>query len=178
MSRVGAKPVEIPSGVKVTVEGGCLRAKGAVGELTLDFPPMVSAAVEGNQVKVVRQGETRDVKSLHGLSRSLVVNMLEGVSKGFSKALEIEGVGFRATLQGQNLTIALGFASPVEYTVPEGVKVVVQDGTKVGVSGPDKQKVGDVAARIRSFYPVEPYKGKGIKYKGEHVRRKVGKTVA
>lgn len=178
MSRVGQTPIEVPDGVSVSVEGTKVRAKGAQGELTVDLPPGITAAVEGNLVRVARPDDLRESRSFHGLGRSLLANMIEGVNKGFSKELEIEGVGFRAALQGKTLVLTVGFSSPIEYQVPDGIAIDVPGGTKIKVSGPSKQLVGQVAARIRAFCPVEPYKGKGIQYKGEHVRRKVGKTVA
>ncbi|MDD4872717.1 MAG: 50S ribosomal protein L6 [Kiritimatiellae bacterium] len=176
MSRVGQKPVEIPSGVTVTVNGSDVRVKGAKAELTMAMPSGVSATVEG--AKVIVKIDDIEKGNLHGLTRTLIANMIEGVTKGYSKELEIQGVGFKAALQGQKLQMSLGFPKPVEYTVPDGIKIVVTEGTAIVVSGADKQQVGDVSARIRSYFPAEPYKGKGIRFKGEYVRRKVGKTVA
>ena len=178
MSRIGQKPVDILSGVTVSVTGTRVTVKGAQGELLLDLPPGISAEVKDGKVNLRRPDDLRTSKSFHGLSRTLVANMIDGVSKGFSKELEIQGVGFKAALQGQTLSLSLGFASPVEFAVPKDVKVTVDAGINLVVRGPDKQRVGDTAAQIRSFYPAEPYKGKGIRYKGEYVRRKVGKTVA
>jgi large subunit ribosomal protein L6 len=179
MSRIGQKPIEIPAGVTVTVANGVVTVKGKLGELRLDLPKIISAeVVDGKQVKVSRPGDSRQEKSFHGLTRTLIANMLVGVAQGYSKALEIEGVGYKASIQGPNLMLSLGFATPVTYAIPAGIKVTEEGGTKLVVSGSDKQKVGDAAARIRGFYPVEPYKGKGIRYKDEHVRRKEGKTVA
>ncbi len=178
MSRTGQKPIDIPDGVTVNVQGPDISVKGRLGELSMAVHDPIAASVDNGKVVVTRQNDTKTGKSLHGLTRSLIANMIEGVAKGFSKQLEIQGVGFKAAVQGQKLVVMLGFSSPVEYTVPEGVTVAVEGATKVVVSGTDKQKVGDTAARIRSFFPAEPYKGKGIRYKGEHVRRKVGKTVA
>jgi large subunit ribosomal protein L6 len=176
MSRVGQKPIEILSGVTVTVNGAAVRVKGAKTELVMNMPAGVSAVVEGGKV-VVKIADTEQ-GNLHGLTRTLIANMIEGVTKGYSKELEIQGVGFKAALQGQKLQMSLGFPKPVEYVVPDGIKIVVTEGTALVVSGADKQQVGDVSARIRSYFPAEPYKGKGIRYKGEYVRRKVGKTVA
>ena len=178
MSRIGEKPIDIPSGVTLTVDGSLVVVSGSKGELRREVPSCLSAAVEGNEARVARCDDTKTSRSLHGLFRSLIANMVEGVDKGFRKDLEIQGVGFRAAAEGQKVVMTLGFASPVEYTVPDGVTVVSTKGTDVVVTGADKQQVGDVAARIWSFFPAEPYKGKGIRYKGEHVRRKVGKTVA
>ena len=176
MSRVGQKPIEIPSGVTVTVNGLDVRVQGAKAELAMTMASGVTAVVEGG--KVVVKVSDAEKGNLHGLTRTLIANMIVGVVKGYSKELEIQGVGFKAALQGQKLQLWLGFPKPVEYTVPDGIKVVVTEGTAMVVSGADKQKVGDVSARIRSFFPAEPYKGKGIRFKGEYVRRKVGKTVA
>lgn len=178
MSRIGKQPVGIPDGVTVAVQGAEVSAKGPQGELSITLSGPVSAAVKDGTVVVDRSEESREGRSFHGLARSLIANMVEGVSKGFSKKLEIQGVGFRAAIQGQKLTMTLGFSKPVEFTAPDGVKIEVEGGTQITVGGADKQKVGDTAARIRSFFKAEPYKGKGIRYAGEHVRRKVGKTVA
>jgi len=167
----------LPSGVTATTDGNRISIKGPQGELDYTLPAGVTAAVEDQAVVLGRADDSREAKSLHGLARSLVANMVEGTANGFRKQLEIEGVGFRASVQGQTVTLMLGFASPVLYTAPGGVKVEEQGGTKLTVSGADKQKVGEAAARIRSFYPAEPYKGKGLRYAGEYVRRKVGKTV-
>jgi len=179
MSRIGKSPVEIPSGVTVRAEGpSSVRVAGPVGELTWTAPDGIGVTVEEGRVQVTRGDESRRTRSLHGLARSLIANMVKGVSKGFRKDLDIRGVGFRASLEGRTLTMSLGFSAPVRFPVPEGVKVELPDATSIVVSGADKQQVGDTAARIRSFFPVEPYKGKGVQYKGERVRRKVGKTVA
>ena len=178
MSRIGKSPVPIADGVEVKVDGRRVSVKGKLGELPLTLPPGIMASVEGGNVNVARETETRLARSYHGLARSLVANMVEGVSKGFKKQLQIEGVGFRASVQGPKLSITLGFASPVEFSLPEGITVTEEGGTKLTVSGIDKQLVGETAARIRAFYPVEPYKGKGVRYADEQVKRKVGKTVA
>jgi large subunit ribosomal protein L6 len=178
MSRIGDKPIGVPAGVTVKVEDRRVSAKGPQGELSVEIPERLSVALEDDRVVVGRPDDTRESKRMHGLVRSLVANMVEGVEKGFSRQLEIEGVGFRASVQGQTVSLALGFASPKEYKAPDGVTVTEQGGTKITVSGPDKQKVGEAAARIRAFSPAEPYKGKGLRYAGERVRRKVGKTVA
>lgn len=176
MSRVGQKPIEVPSSVTVTIQGSVVRVKGSKAELEMTLASGVSAINEGGKVVVKVDDESKG--NLHGLTRTLISNMVEGVTKGYSKQLEIQGVGFKAALQGQKLQMSLGFPKPVEYLIPDGIKIVVTEGTAMDVSGADKQKVGDVSARIRSYFPAEPYKGKGIRYKGEHVRRKVGKTVA
>jgi large subunit ribosomal protein L6 len=178
MSRVGQKAVEIPSGVTVKVAGVTITAKGPQGELSLNMPTGIAASVDGSKVVVSRTDDSDDSNRLHGLSRTLVMNLVQGVAKGYKKELEIQGVGFKAALQGQTLSLWLGFSAPVTYVLPAGIKITVDGGTQLGVAGADKQKVGDVAARIKSFFPAEPYKGKGIRFKGEYVRRKVGKTVA
>jgi large subunit ribosomal protein L6 len=178
MSRVGKKPVSIPSGIHVSVTGSSVTVKGPKGEMARELHPLIKVSVEGDQVVVERTAETREGRSFHGLYRSLIANMIEGVDKGFSIGLEIQGVGFKADSKGSTLLLSLGFSSVVEYNIPDGVTVAIDGGTKLQVSGVDKQKVGEVAARIRAFAPAEPYKGKGVRYAGERVRRKVGKTVA
>lgn len=179
MSRIGKQPVAIPAGVTVTANGNQVDVKGKLGELSRTFQSGITATVEGGKVLVTRADDTRMQKSCHGLSRTLIKNMIEGVTTGYKKALNIEGTGFKAVLQGKKLSLSLGFASPKEYPIPEGIKVTVDPaGVNLTVEGISKELVGQAAARIRSYYPVEPYKGKGIKYVGEVVRRKQGKTVA
>lgn len=178
MSRVGKKAVPIPAGVKIQIAGGQVSVAGPLGQLTRKLPPTINVEVKGAEALVTRSTETKRSKQLHGTIRSLIAGMVEGVTKGFVKNLEIQGVGFRAQLQGQKLTIALGFSHPIEYMVPAGIKLKVPDQTTIVVEGSDKQLVGLVSARLRAYYPAEPYKGKGIRYKDEHVRRKAGKTVA
>ena len=179
MSRIGKNPVQITPGVTVAVNGPLVTVKGKLGELSYSMPDGISAIVEGNLVKVSRANETREVKSFHGLVRALINNMVVGVSKGYSKTLDIKGVGFKSELVKNSLMLSLGFANAKEYKIPEGVKVVVQSqGVRIQIDGTDKQLVGRVAADIRSYYPAEPYKGKGIRYTDEKVRRKEGKTVA
>mgnify|MGYP000511424553 CR=1 FL=1 len=179
MSRVGAKPVDIPAGVTVTTEPDAVVVKGRLGELRLPLPAPIEVQVADGQVRVVRRDDSHHSKSCHGLVRNLIANMIVGVTQGYKKELEIQGVGYKAALQGRKLVLSLGFASPVTYEIPEGVKVTEEEGgVRLVVSGIDKQLVGDVAARIKAFFPAEPYKGKGIRLKGEYVRRKVGKTVA
>jgi large subunit ribosomal protein L6 len=178
MSRVGLQPIPIPSGVTVQVARAAVTAKGPRGELALNLPDGIAVRVEDGSAVVTRSVETRGARSRHGLARSLVANMIDGVARGFRRDLEINGTGFRAAVQGRTVSLSLGFSGPKEFTIPEGITVTVENGTQVSVTGADKQCVGDVAARIRSYYPVEPYKGKGIQYKGEKVKRKVGKTVA
>jgi len=178
MSRIGNKAVEIPDKVKVDVgDGGQVSVEGPKGKLQWTLPREISASVHDNRVSVVRDAETRSAKALHGLSRSLVYNMVQGVSEGFTKQLEIEGVGFRAAVQGSNLNLSLGFSHPVTFEIPKDIKITVADNTKITIQGVDKKLVGQVAADIRGFYPPEPYKGKGVRYAGEQIRRKEGKTV-
>lgn len=177
MSRVGIKPVQIPDGVTVNVQGAVVSAKGPKGELKLSLPAGISAKIDGKTVVVARADDSQRAMSLHGLNRSLVANMLLGVAKGYSKDLDIEGVGYKAEMKGKNLVLALGLSHPVDFEPPAGITISVK-GNSVNVSGADKELVGDVAAHIRSFRPPEPYKGKGLRYRGEHIRRKAGKTVA
>ena len=178
MSRIGNKAIEIPEKVKVIIGGdGAVSVEGPKGKLHWKLPHDIRASVEENRVSLVREAETRGVKALHGLSRSLVHNMVQGVSEGFTKQLEIEGVGFRAAVQGSNLNLSLGFSHPVQFSIPKDIKITVTDNTKISIQGADKKLVGQVAADIRRFYPPEPYKGKGVRYAGEQIRRKVGKTV-
>ncbi len=178
MSRIGHRPLEIPAGVEVGVENRRVRAVGPKGELFLDLPEKISVAVEDHKALVSRADNSREAKSLHGLVRSLIRNMCQGVSEGFAKTLEIQGVGFNAEVRGDRLFLNLGFASAVEFPVPGDLSITVEGGTALTVSGVDNQRVGDMAARIRLLFPAEAYKGKGIRYRGEQVRRKVGKTVA
>lgn len=176
MSRIGRKPIELPKGVEVTINGSHVSVKGPKGSLARSLRPEVIVTQEGGNVLVARRDESREARALHGLSRTLVSNMVEGVSKGFTKTLEMVGVGYRFQLQGNKLGISAGFSHPVEFTPPEGVSFQVEGQNKLSISGIDKQQVGDLAAEIRSVRPPEPYKGKGIKYAGEVVRRKAGKT--
>jgi large subunit ribosomal protein L6 len=178
MSRIGNKAVEIPDKVKVNVDQeGSVSVEGPKGKLEWKLPRQIRASVQDNQVSVVREADSRNVKALHGLSRSLVYNMVQGVSEGFTKQLEIEGVGFKAAVQGSMLNLSLGFSHPVTFSIPKDIKITVADNTKITVQGVDKKLVGQMAADIRRFYPPEPYKGKGVRYAGEQIRRKEGKTV-
>ena len=178
MSRIGKKAIPLPDRVNVNVSAaGAVTVEGPRGKLNWNLPPQISLVVEGRQASLQRSAESRSVRALHGLSRSLVNNMVTGVSQGFQKTLEIHGVGFRAQVQGNNVNLSLGFSHPIVFPIPEGVKVTIQENTKVLIEGIDKQKVGQVAADIRSYYPPEPYKGKGIRYTGEQILRKEGKTV-
>ncbi len=177
MSRVGKKPIDIPSNVKVSLDGKAVQVEGPKGKLEERVHQRMSVKIEDNQVFVTRPSDNRLDKSLHGLTRSLIQNMVIGVTEGYKKELEIHGVGMRAQLQGKKLSLQLGFSHPVNYTVPEGISMIVPKPTQIEIAGIDKQLVGEVAAEIRHFYKPEPYKGKGIRYKGEYVRRKAGKTV-
>jgi large subunit ribosomal protein L6 len=178
MSRIGNKAVDIPDKVKVNIDNdGGIAVEGPKGKLNWKLPRDISAKIDNNKVTLARSAETRGVKALHGLSRALVNNMVEGVSKGFSKDLEIEGVGFKAAVQGERLNLSLGFSHPILFSIPKDIKILVTENTKISISGVDKKTVGQVAADIRRFYPPEPYKGKGVRYAGEQVRRKEGKTV-
>ena len=176
MSRIGLKPVTVPKGVTVTVEKNTLKVKGSKGELEQSFEPLVTFAVNEGEIQVNRVNESKQAKSMHGLYRSLLSNMVVGVSQGFTRSLVINGVGYRAEAQGQTLTLNLGFSNQIEYVIPEGVQVTVEGNNKVAVNGVDKALVGQVAAEIRKLRPPEPYKGKGIRYDNENVRRKVGKS--
>ena len=178
MSRIGNKAVEIPDKVRVNIDNeGAVSVEGPKGKLRWKLPRYIRASVQDNRVSLVREAETRSAKALHGLSRSLVHNMVQGVSEGFTKQLEIEGVGFRAAVQGSNLNLSLGFSHPIQFTIPKDIKITVVENTKITIEGADKKLVGQVAADIRGFYPPEPYKGKGVRYAGEQIRRNVGKTV-
>jgi large subunit ribosomal protein L6 len=179
MSRVGNKPIPVPEGVTVTVKGATVSAQGPQGNLSWDIPEPLAARLEKGELSVTRRGDDKRARALHGTARSLIASMVEGVHKGFTRELEIQGVGYRAQVQGTKFVAQLGYSHEVVFEAPEGVQVAVsKDGTGVTVSGPSKQLVGQVAAQIRSFFPAEPYKGKGVRYKGEYVRRKAGKTVA
>lgn len=176
MSRIGKQPVAVPKGVDVTLDGQTLRVKGSKGELTLDVHAEMGVEVDGGEVRVTRPSDAGRHKALHGLTRSLIANMVEGVTEGFSRTLEIVGVGYKAEMKGKTLALALGFSHPVNFDPPEGVSIETPNQTTVVVKGADKQAVGQVAAVIRGFRPPEPYKGKGVRYQGEQIRRKAGKT--
>ena len=178
MSRVGRMPIEIPAGVTVTQNEHTLTVKGAKGELTRTFHPDINIAVEENVITVTRPSDGKEHRSLHGLTRALVANMVTGVHEGFTKTLEINGVGYRAAKQGNKLALTLGFSHPVEMEAPTGITIDVPAPNKIVVSGADKEVVGAVAADIRKWRKPEPYKGKGIRYEGEVVRRKAGKAGA
>ena len=176
MSRIGKQPVTIPAGVEVKIDGHVVTVKGAKGELTREFHPMMTIAQGGNEVLVTRPDDTREARSLHGLTRTLIHNMVIGVSEGYSKKLQLVGVGYRAALKGKNLEMQLGFSHPVVVEPPEGIEFEVPTQTEIIVKGISKEKVGQVAADVRKWRAPEPYKGKGIRYEGEHVRRKLGKA--
>ncbi len=177
MSRVGLKPIPVPSGVEVSVSGSTCKVKGPKGELTNEIPDVITVTIEDGQVNVVRANEERQSKALHGLTRQLISNNVVGVADGYTKALEIVGVGYRASASGSGkLDMALGFSHPVVFEAPAGITFVTPTQTRIEISGIDKQLVGQVAANIRKLRKPEPYKGKGIRYEGEHVRRKAGKS--
>jgi len=177
MSRIGKAPIAIPAKVKVEVKGQKVRVEGPKGKLDWELPKRTSLKIEGANVIVSRDGEDAQAKALHGLSRALVNNMVKGVSDGFVKKLEIQGVGFKAAVQGKVVNLSLGYSHPINYDIPDQIKVTVEENTKLTIEGPDKHMVGKVASEIRAYYPPEPYKGKGVRYAGEHVQRKEGKTV-
>jgi len=175
MSRIGNRPIEIPEGVEVEVAGGLVTVKGPKGELRQSVSPAMRIERSDGTLTVERPSERGEHRALHGLTRTLIANMVEGVTDGFEKRLEIQGVGYRARLQGKQLELALGYSHPVSITPPEGIEFEVPQPTEVIVRGIDKQLVGEIAARVRKQRPPEPYKGKGVRYAGEYVRRKVGK---
>lgn len=176
MSRIGNKPVIIPAGVTVTQNGNQITVKGPKGELTREFSPNITIHIGENEVTLTRPDDTKENKSLHGTMRANLNNMVVGVSEGFQKALELIGVGYRAQLQGKKLVLNVGYSHPVEFETPEGIQIEVPSNTSIIIKGSNKENVGELAANIRGTRPPEPYKGKGIRYVGEHVRRKEGKT--
>jgi len=176
MSRIGKNPVAVPSGVTVTLDGNRITVKGPKGELTRVLPADIKVSQENGTVTVARPSDEAKHKALHGLSRTLVANMVEGVTKGFSKQLDIVGVGYKAETRPYGLQLALGFSHPVEYKAPKGIKLTAPAPTQIVIEGANKEIVGKVAAELRSLRPPEPYKGKGIKYAGEQIRRKAGKA--
>ena len=178
MSRIGKKPVAIPGGVKVAVSSSTITIEGPKGKLNYSFDPNFKVVVKDNSVTVTRPSDAKQDKATHGLIRSLVNNMIIGVTEGYKKELEITGVGFKAAVQGKVLNLLLSYSHPINYNIPEGITIETPKPTIVIIKGIDKAKVGEAAAKIRDFYRPEPYKGKGIKYAGEHVRRKAGKAVA
>ena len=177
MSRVGNKSITLPAKVKVNADAaGQVTVEGPLGRLQYTMPEGISLKAEGDNLSVSRATETRRARALHGTARALINNMVTGVSQGFAKSLEIHGVGFRAAVKGSDLDLSLGYSHPVLHPIPSGLKVTVTDNTKIKVEGVDKHQVGQFAADVRAYYPPEPYKGKGVRYVGEHVRRKQGKT--
>jgi large subunit ribosomal protein L6 len=178
MSRVGKNPVAIPKGVTVTREGGAIRVKGPKGTLSESMPTQIAVEIGDSEVVCKRPDDRKESRALHGLTRAMVANMVQGVSEPFVKELEIQGVGYRADMAGKKLKLLLGFSHPVEVDVPDGISVSVDRNVIVKIEGIDRRQVGQFAANIRSLRPPEPYKGKGIRYVGEHIRRKVGKAGA
>ncbi len=176
MSRIGKKPVQIPAGVTVTIDGTTVSAKGSKGELTRTFSDLVSITLDGDVLTVSRVDESKESNAQQGLVRTLIHNMVVGVSDGFEKKLELTGVGYRAALKGKDLDLSLGYSHPVIFACPENISFEVPDNTHITVKGISKEQVGQVAAEIREKRPPEPYKGKGIHYEGEHIRRKLGKA--
>jgi large subunit ribosomal protein L6 len=177
MSRIGKLPVPIPPKVKIEIKDGNVTVEGPKGKLDFALPKRTTAILEGQSLVVRRDSDEAEAKAQHGLSRAILNNMVRGVSEGFVKKLEIQGVGFKAAVQGKNVNLSLGYSHPISYPIPDQIKVTVEDNVRVIIEGPDKQVVGLVASELRSFYPPEPYKGKGVRYAGEHVVRKEGKTV-
>ncbi len=176
MSRIGKRPITVPGKVQVTIDGTNIAVKGPKGELSRQLPTNVNVSQEGETLLVNRRDDSRQSRQMHGLCRTLVANMVEGVSQGFQRRLEIQGVGYRAQVQGGNLILNIGYSHQVQIAPPEGIQFAVENNTNVIVSGHDKEIVGNTAAKIRDVRPPEPYKGKGIRYAGEAVRRKAGKT--
>ena len=176
MSRIGKRPVAVPKGVDVTVDKNAIRVKGPKGDLTLNAHPAMKVRVEDGELIVDRPSDSSDHKALHGLTRTLISNMVEGVTTGYKKALEIHGVGYKAEKSGKGIKITVGYSHTVQYDAPAGITIETPNPTTVVISGADKQMVGQVASEIRAVRPPEPYKGKGIRYQGEQIRRKAGKT--
>lgn len=178
MSRIGKVPVEIPSGVEVSIDGNVVTVKGPKGTLDKEFSSLAEVEIADNQIVIKPSNNSRSANAIYGTTRSIVANMVQGVTKPFSKNLLIEGVGFRATVKGKIIDLELGYSHPVEHPIPDGITVTVSDNVKILVEGADKQKVGQLAAEIKKYYPVEPYKGKGVRILGQFVRRKEGKKSA
>ena len=178
MSRIGKIPVEIPSGVEVSIDGNVVTVKGPKGTLVKEFSPLAEVEIADNQVVIKPSNNSRSANAIYGTTRSIIANMVQGVTKPFSKNLLIEGVGFRATVKGKIIDLELGYSHPVEHPIPDGITVTVSDNVKILLQGADKQKVGQLAAEIKKYYPVEPYKGKGVRILGQFVRRKEGKKSA
>jgi large subunit ribosomal protein L6 len=178
MSRIGKKPVTVPQGVTLDLKGSEVAVKGPKGELRRQLHPEMQLALADGVFTVTRPSEEQKHKALHGLTRTLVQNMIDGVSKGFTKTLEIQGVGYKAEAKPYGVNLVVGFSHPVKYEAPKGIKISVENNTTVKIEGADKEKVGQVAAELRAVRPPEPYKGKGVRYQGEQIRRKAGKTGA
>ena len=178
MSRIGKKPIPVPKNVTATVDGQTVKVKGPKGELERRLHPAMAVALDDGNIVVQRPSDEADHRALHGLTRTLVANMVDGVTKGYSKQLEIVGVGYKAESRAYGLQLALGYSHPIEYRAPKGIKLTAPQPTQIVIEGADKELVGQVAAELRSLRPPEPYKGKGIKYQGEQVRRKAGKAGA
>jgi large subunit ribosomal protein L6 len=178
VSRIGRKPIPIPKGIKVTVDGNAVSVTGPKGNLKTEVNKSISVALENNELIVKRSSEEKKYKALHGLWRALIANMITGVVEGYQKKLEIVGVGYKAEAKGKGIQLALGYSHPILFLPPSGIKLEVPVPTNIVITGIDKQLVGQVAAKLRSFRPPEPYKGKGVKYEGEYIRRKAGKTAA
>ncbi len=176
MSRIGKMPIAVPAGVTIAIDGNTVKVKGPRGELNRKFPNGISVAQESSTITVSRVSDEENYKALHGLSRTLLANMVQGVTKGYQKILDITGVGYKAEVRPYGLQLALGFSHTIEYKAPVGVKLTAPQPTQIVIDGADKEKVGQVAAEIRSLRPPEPYKGKGIRYQGEVIRRKAGKA--
>ncbi len=177
MSRIGKQPISVPATVKVDVKGTRVFVEGPKGKLDMEIPRRTSLKVDATTVLVTRDGDDAEARAMHGLSRSLVNNLVKGVADGYMKKLEINGVGFKASVVGKIINLSLGYSHPINYIIPEQIKVTVEENTKITIEGPNKQVVGQVASEIRAFYPPEPYKGKGVKYSDERIERKEGKTV-
>ena len=177
MSRIGKLPIVIPNGVRVAVDADAVRLEGPKGKLATSVPAGVAVKIEGNVVRVVREGEERRLRALHGLTRKLIANMAKGVSEGFTRILDINGVGYRAEVKGQEIHMTLGYSHPLVFPLPPGVSASVERQVIITLNSPDRQLLGEMAAKIRSLRPPEPYKGKGIKYREEVIRRKAGKAV-
>ncbi|MDX9752795.1 MAG: 50S ribosomal protein L6 [bacterium] len=175
MSRVGRKPIDIPASVNVTLQGQTVKVKGDKGQMEWTYPSPITVKIEDNQVIVERPDDTYPIRALHGTVRALINNMVTGVSQGFQRKLQINGVGYRAAVQGNFLNLELGYSHPINYELPQGISAAVEKNVEITLSGIDRQLLGEVAAKVRSFRPPEPYKGKGVKYAEEIIRRKVGK---
>ena len=178
MSRIGRKPISIIKGVKIDKKDGLIKVVGPKGELSMRVPPTIGVEIKGDEVLVSRFSSEKPMRALHGTWRALINNMVKGVSEGYQRKLEIVGVGYKAEMKGQKIQLALGYSHPILFEPPKGIKIEVPVPTNILISGIDKQVVGQVAAKLRSFRPPEPYKGKGVKYEGEYIRRKAGKAAA